>query len=76
MSARMRVLALEDIMASKLLALNETHLDFAGSLEVARAVREQVNWEEVRERTRESPYAKAFFALVEELGIVRSASVG
>lgn len=76
MSARMRVLALEDIMASKLLALNETHLDFAGSLEVARAVREQVNWEEVRERTRESPYAKAFFALVEELGIVESASVG
>ena len=76
MSARMRVLALEDIMASKLLALNETHLDFAGSLEVARAVREQVNWEEVRERTRESPYAKAFFALVEELGIVQSACVG
>ena len=75
MSARMRVLALEDIMASKLLALNETHLDFGGSLEIARAIREQVEWDEVRERTRESPYAKAFFALVEELGIVEPSSV-
>jgi hypothetical protein len=75
-SARMRVLALEDIMASKLMALNETHLDFAGSLEIARAVREQVDWEHVRERTEGSPYAKAFFTLVEELGIVEPASVG
>jgi hypothetical protein len=75
LSARMRVLALEDIMASKLLALNETHLDFGGSLEIARAVREQVEWDEVRERTKESPYAKAFFCLVEELGVVEPASV-
>jgi hypothetical protein len=76
LSARMRVLALEDIIASKLLALNETHLDFSGSLEIARAVREQVDWDEVRERTNESPYAKAFFTLVEELGIVARSSVG
>ncbi|HEX2110580.1 MAG TPA: nucleotidyltransferase [Gaiellaceae bacterium] len=69
-STRMRVMALEDIMATKLLALNETHLDFKGSLEMARAVREQVDWHEVRERTNDSPYAKAFFALVEELGVV------
>jgi hypothetical protein len=72
----MRVLALEDIIASKLLALNETHLDFSGSLEIARAVREQVSWDEVRERTSDSPYAKAFFTLVEELGIVERTSVG
>jgi hypothetical protein len=70
LSTRMRVMALEDIMATKLLALNETHLDLKGSLEMARAVREQVDWEEVRERTKGSPYAKAFFALVEELGVV------
>jgi hypothetical protein len=76
LSARMRVLSLEDIMASKLLALNETHLDFSGALEIARAVREQVDWEEVRERTKASAYAKAFFTLVEELDIVKPASVG
>jgi predicted nucleotidyltransferase len=70
LSTRMRVMALEDIMATKLLALNETHLDLKGSLEMARSVREQLDWDEVRERTKESPYAKAFFALVEELGVV------
>jgi predicted nucleotidyltransferase len=73
LSTRMKVMALEDIMVTKLLALNETHLDMKGSLEMARAVREQVDWDEVRERTRGSPYAKAFFALVEELGIISSA---
>ncbi|MBW3592756.1 MAG: nucleotidyltransferase [Actinobacteria bacterium] len=72
----MRVMALEDVMVTKLMAMNETHLDFSGSLEIARPLREQVDWEDVRERTRESPYAKAFFTLVEELGIVESASVG
>jgi Nucleotidyl transferase of unknown function (DUF2204) len=76
LSARMRVLALEDIMASKLLALNETQLDFSGALEIARSIREQVDWHEVRERTKGSAYAKAFFTLVEELGIVEPASVG
>jgi predicted nucleotidyltransferase len=73
LSTRMKVMALEDIMVTKLLALNETHLDMKGSLEMARAVREQVDWDEVRERTRESPYATAFFALVEGLEIVSSA---
>jgi predicted nucleotidyltransferase len=75
-STRMKVMALEDIMATKLLALNETHLDLKGSLDTARAVREQVDWDEVRERTKDSPYAKAFFALVEELGVVTPASIG
>ena len=73
----MRVMALEDVMVTKLMALNETHLDFAGALEIARPLREQVEWEAVRERTKSSPYARAFFTLVEELGIVEPrASVG
>jgi predicted nucleotidyltransferase len=76
LSTRMKVMALEDIMATKLLALNETHLDMKGALEMARAVREQVNWDEVRERTRDSAYAKGFFTLVEELGVVTPASIG
>ena len=76
LSTRMRVMALEDIMATKLLALDETHLDFAGALDVARSLREQIEWSEVRKRTSESPYARAFFTLVEELGIVERADVG
>ncbi|MEX2211884.1 MAG: hypothetical protein WD689_09020 [Gaiellaceae bacterium] len=39
-------------------------------LEIARMLREQINWAHVRERTQESAFAKAFFTLVEELGIV------
>ena len=39
-------------------------------LEVARTLREQIRWEEVRERTADSPFAKAFFTLIEELGIL------
>jgi len=39
-------------------------------LELARSLREQIDWDAVRARTAESPFAKAFFTLVEELGIV------
>ena len=76
LSTRMRVMALEDVMTTKLLALDETHLDFAGPLDMARSLREQIDWSEVRERTSDSPYARAFFTLVEELEIVERADVG
>ncbi len=74
----MRVMALEDVMVTKLLALGETHLDLAGPLGVARPLREQIDWADVRRRTDGSPYARAFFALVEELGVVEpeAASIG
>jgi len=76
LSTRMRVMALEDVMVTKLLTLDETHLDLAGSLEIARPLREQIDWDEVRGRTKDSPYARAFFALVEELGVVEREAVG
>jgi hypothetical protein len=66
----MHVMALEDVLVTKLLALDEQALDFGGILPIARSVREQVDWEDVRGRTEGSPYAAAFFTLVEELGIV------
>ena len=44
-------------------------------LKIARTLREQIDWEDVRERTAESPFARAFFTLVEGLGIVESAEV-
>ncbi len=72
----MRVMALEDVMVTKLLALGETHLDYAGPVEIARAVREQIDWDEVRGCTGDSPYARAFFALVEELGVVEPNGTG
>jgi predicted nucleotidyltransferase len=70
----MRVASLDDVLVTKLLALTEQNLDYASVLEIARAVREQVDWDEVRRRCAESPYANAFLFLVEELGIAPTAS--
>jgi hypothetical protein len=72
---RLPVASLGDVLATKLLALNEQEPSFTSVLELARSLREQIDWETVRERTDESPFAKAFFTLVEELGIVERAGV-
>jgi Uncharacterised nucleotidyltransferase len=68
-SMALRVMALEDVMATKLLALDDHHLDYESLLEIARALREQIDWERLRRRTDQSPYAAAFFVLVDGLGI-------
>jgi hypothetical protein len=52
--------------------LNEQEPDFGSVLELARALREQVDWDDVRVRTEASPFARAFFTLVEGLGVVES----
>jgi hypothetical protein len=70
MALRIKVSTLEDVMVSKLLAITEQEPDYSSLLELARALREQIDWPTVRERTEASPFAKAFFTLVEELGIV------
>ena len=70
MALRVRVCSLEDVLTSKLLALNEQNPNFDRVLELARTVREQVNWDQVRLQTSGSPFADAFFTLVEGLGVV------
>lgn len=69
-SITMPVMALEDVISTKLLSLNEHYLDYEALLQVARSVRERVDWADVRARTASSPYARAFFALLAELEIV------
>ena len=64
------VLRVEDVLVTKLLSLSEHQLHYGGILEPARALREQVHWEEVRSRTKQSPFARAFFTLAEDLGII------
>ena len=68
-AVRMPVLRAEDVLVAKLLAMREHHMDYDRVLEIARTVREQIDWDEVRERTDDSPYAKAFLTLVDELGV-------
>jgi predicted nucleotidyltransferase len=65
-----RVMAVEDVLFTKLNALNEHYLDFSSLLQISRAVREQVDWDRLRERTADSPYATAYFCLLDELGII------
>jgi predicted nucleotidyltransferase len=66
----MQVISLEDLFVTKLSSLHEHELDYDGVVQMARPVREQVDWDDVRRRTADSPYAAAFFTLIEELGIV------
>ena len=67
---RLHVVSLEDVITQKLLAITEQEPDFGPVLEMARALREQIDWDDVRRLTQSSPFARAFFTLVEELGIV------
>ncbi|HKN90552.1 MAG TPA: nucleotidyltransferase [Acidimicrobiia bacterium] len=62
-------LAPTDVLTSKLLALNEGHLDFEGLLAMVRGVREQVDWDELRRRTEAQPLARSFLYLAGELGL-------
>ena len=66
----MQVMALEDVMATKLLSLREHEVDYESVLEIARALRERIDWDEVWRRTSGSPYARAFFYLAEQLDIL------
>jgi predicted nucleotidyltransferase len=67
---RMKVASLEDVLVQKLLAISEQEPDYSSVLELARSLREQVDWNDVRERTKTSPFAKGYFTLLDELEIV------
>jgi hypothetical protein len=66
----MRVMRPEDLLVSKLMAMTEHTINYRSCLEIARSLREQVEWDDVRERTRSSPFGRAFFVIAEGLGIL------
>ena len=69
----MRVMALEDVLVTKLMALSEHALRYESLLAISRALRERIDWDDVRARTDESPFARAFFVMLEGLGVVPEA---
>jgi hypothetical protein len=69
LAMRACAMSLEDLFTTTLLALNDNALDYGPALKMARAVREKVDWSDVRRRTGESPYARGFFDLAAELGL-------
>ena len=73
MAIKVNVIAAGDVLVSKLLALREHELDYDTLIEMTRAVREQIDWADVRRRTEHSPFARAFFTLAEGLDLVEPA---
>ena len=71
----MPVLSATEIMTSKLRVIGEHYCDFSRLLPVARALREQVAWPEVRARVDDNPYARSFLFLLDELGVVERAAM-
>ena len=68
-SVRMPVMCATDLLMCRMLAFTEHSCDFGPVLGFARALREQVDWEVVRERTRQNPFAAAFLQLLESLDV-------
>ena len=66
---QVRVMALDDILTTKLLALDEHSADYRDLILITRSLREQIDWAELRDRTAASPFAGAFFTLADGLGI-------
>jgi predicted nucleotidyltransferase len=70
LSIQVPVMALEDVVATKLLAITEHYIRYETLLQIARALREQIDWDAVWERTHHSAFARAFFVIIEGLGIL------
>jgi hypothetical protein len=75
LSVRMPVLSATDLITHKLRALDEHQCDFARLLPVARALREQVAWDEVQAWARaNNDFALAFLFLLQRLEVLDGAA--
>ncbi len=63
------VMDLDDILITKLMALDEHSADYGDLILITRSLREQIDWGRLREETASSPFAVAFFALADGLAI-------
>ena len=70
LSVQMPVLAATDVLTTKLMALDEHYCDFARLLPVARALREQVDWDRVHAEVGGNDFAVVFLQLLGRLGIL------
>lgn len=70
LAVRMPVLGATDVFSSKIRVMHEHYCDFARLLPVARALREQIDWDQVRRESADHPFAQAFLFLLTELRII------
>ena len=73
LSVSMPVLSATELLVQKLTSLDEHWCDFGWLLPVARALREQVDWDRVRSETADNDFAVAFLVLAERLRIAPGA---
>jgi hypothetical protein len=73
LSVKMPVLSATELLVHKLASLDEHWCDFGWLLPVARALREQVDWDRVRQAISDNDFAVAFLFLAERLRIVPEA---
>jgi hypothetical protein len=69
MAMNIHVMNLNDILITKLMALDEHSVDYGDLILITRSLREQIDWARIREETASSPFAIAFFALADGLEI-------
>jgi hypothetical protein len=76
LSVHMPVLDATDILVTKLMALDEHYCDYSRVLPVARALREQVDWDRVRRDVQGNDFATVFLVLLDRLGVVERSADG
>ncbi len=64
------VASIDDVLATKVLAMSEQDPDYRPVLEIARSLREQIDWDLVRAHVEDTPFGAAFLTLVERLRIL------
>ena len=70
MAQPMLVASIDDVLVTKLLAMSEQSPDFRPVLEMARSLREQIDWDSVRAQVDSEPFGAAFITLTERLRIL------
>ena len=70
LSVHMPVLGATDIVVTKLMALDEHYCDYGRVLPVARALREQVDWDRVHSEVAGNDFAVVCLVLLDRLGVV------
>lgn len=69
LSVRMPVMRATDVISQKLRSLSDHYCDFAPMLAAVRAVREQLDWQQLRVDVADNDYGQAFLFLVDRLGL-------
>lgn len=75
-SVTMPVMSATDLVVSRMLALSEHACDLSPILGSARALREQIDWQLVRQEAKRSPFAQTALGLLDALDILEGSSIG